>query len=225
LASIAASGPLPAANAALDGRAFPVAVPLPWWKRGTDILGATIGLLLLSPLFLVISLAIVVDSWGGPIFRQERVGSGGRTFVCWKFRTMHRGADRLLAQLAGENEANGLIFKMRRDPRRTRVGRLLRRLSFDEFPQLVNVLRGDMSLVGPRPPTIPEVERYEDHELRRLAAKPGMTGLWQVTLRGRHDFADMVELDVRYARDLSFWLDVKILLRTIPTVVFGQGSY
>jgi lipopolysaccharide/colanic/teichoic acid biosynthesis glycosyltransferase len=198
---------------------------MPFWKRAIDVMGASLGLAVLSPFLLLIAIAIVTDSRGGPIFRQTRVGRGGRTFMCWKFRSMYQGADAMLATLAGQNEANGLIFKMRDDPRRTRVGRFLRRTSLDELPQLWNVLRGDMSLVGPRPPLVNEVLQYNGLEVQRLACVPGMTGLWQVTLRGRHDFGDMVELDVRYARSISFWLDVKILLKTLPTVLFGRGSY
>ena len=144
----------------------------------------------------------------------------------WKFRSMHRGSDRLLDGLLAHNEATGAIFKMKDDPRRTRVGRFVRRTSLDELPQLWNVLRGQMSLVGPRPPTVPEVLRYDDRHLQRLAATPGITGLWQVTLRReRHDFADMVDLDVRYAREMSLAMDLKILFKTIPTVLGGKGSY
>jgi lipopolysaccharide/colanic/teichoic acid biosynthesis glycosyltransferase len=189
-----------------------------------DIAGAASGLLLLWPLFALIALAIVIDSRGAPFFRQTRVGHGGRTFTCWKFRSMHMGAESMKAQLLAQNDANGRIFKMLEDPRRTRVGRLLRKSSMDELPQLINVLRGEMSLVGPRPPLISEVLDYHPAELRRLATVPGMTGLWQVTLRGRHDFADMMALDVQYAADLSFWTDVKILLRTVPAVLFGRGA-
>ncbi|MDZ7726958.1 MAG: sugar transferase [Dehalococcoidia bacterium] len=200
-------------------------VPMPAWKRAIDIVGASFGALLISPLLLLIALAIMVDSRGGPIYRQTRVGRGGRTFTCWKFRSMHRGADRMLAGLAQYNEADGLIFKMRDDPRRTRVGRLLRRTSLDELPQLWNVIRGDMSLVGPRPPLVSEVMGYTDAELQRLACVPGMTGLWQVTLRGRHNFADMVELDTRYAESIRLKEDLRILLLTLPTVLLGRGSY
>lgn len=137
---------------------------------------------------------------------------------------MHVNADQALASLLEHNEANGHIFKMKDDPRVTRVGRLLRKTSLDELPQLWNVLRGNMSLVGPRPPLVSEVVRYEARELRRLTATPGITGLWQVTARDRHDFEDMVELDAEYAERLGFWLDVRILLKTIPTVLFGRGS-
>lgn len=201
-------------------------VTVPFWKRAIDVGGAFVGLLVLSPILLAIAVVIMIDSPGGPIFRQARVGRGGRVFTCWKFRSMVRGADKLLDGLLTENEANGIIFKMKDDPRRTRVGRFVRRTSLDELPQLWNILCGDMSLVGPRPPTVSEVLRYDERHLQRLAATPGLTGLWQVTLRRqRHDFGDMVELDVEYARTMSFWLDMKILAKTIPTVLGGEGSY
>jgi lipopolysaccharide/colanic/teichoic acid biosynthesis glycosyltransferase len=200
-------------------------VPMPLWKRLVDVTGAAILLVLCVPLFAMVSLAIVVDSRGGPFYRQVRVGRGGQPFVCWKFRSMHRGADRILDQLQDHNEAKGLIFKMKDDPRRTRVGKLLRKTSIDELPQLINVLAGDMSLVGPRPPLVSEVLGYNEAELQRLACVPGITGLWQVTLRGRHEFGDMVALDTEYASSITFWSDVRILLRTIPTVLFGKGSY
>ncbi|MGH2634327.1 MAG: sugar transferase, partial [Tepidiformaceae bacterium] len=148
----------------------------------------------------------------------------GRCFTCWKFRSMHRNADQMLESLLEQNEALGPIFKMQNDPRRTRAGRFLRKTSLDELPQLWNVLRGDMSLVGPRPPTVPEVLRYDEPHLERLAVTPGMTGLWQVTLRGRHDFSDMVQLDVEYASRRSLLLDVRILLMTIPAIVFARGA-
>ncbi|MCC7362946.1 MAG: sugar transferase [Dehalococcoidia bacterium] len=199
-------------------------VPMPAWKRGADVAGALFGILFLAPLFALVSLAVMLDSRGGPFYRQTRVGKGGKLFTCWKFRSMHTGADRLVGQLMEQNEANGHIFKMKDDPRRTRVGVFLRKTSLDELPQLWNVLRGDMSLVGPRPPIPAEVIRYDLPHLQRLVVVPGITGLWQVTLRGHHDFADMVALDLRYARELSPLLDVKILLRTVTTVLTGSGS-
>lgn len=201
------------------------ALPLPWWKRVMDVAGASVGLVVCSPALFLLAMYVVLDSRGGPFFRQTRVGIGGRCFTCWKFRSMHRNADQMLEGLLAQNEAAGPIFKMKNDPRRTRAGRFLRRTSLDELPQLWNVLRGDMSLVGPRPPTVPEVLRYDEAQLRRLVVTPGMTGLWQVTLRGRHDFSDMVELDVEYARRRSLLLDVRILAMTIPAVVVGRGSY
>ncbi len=187
--------------------------------------GRWLGLIVASPLLLLVGIFIMLDSRGGAIYRQTRVGAGGNCFTCWKFRSMRRDADRLLAELMDQNERSGPVFKMKDDPRRTRAGRFVRRTSLDELPQLINVLRGDMSLVGPRPPLMSEVLQYDEHQLQRLSATPGMTGLWQVTLRGRvHDFADMVELDLEYARRRSFALDMKILLQTVPTVVLGRGS-
>ena len=201
-------------------------IRMPFWKRSFDVLAAGTALTLLSPFLIAALVVIASDSRGGPIFRQTRVGRGGRCFTCWKFRTMHRGADQMLDGLLAQNEENDFIFKMRADPRRTRVGKFFRKTSLDEVPQLFNVLRGDMSIVGPRPPTVPEVLRYDERHIDRLMATPGITGLWQVTLRGRkHEFADMVELDVRYAEELSPALDLRIILETVPTVLFGRGSY
>jgi lipopolysaccharide/colanic/teichoic acid biosynthesis glycosyltransferase len=197
----------------------------PFWKRVMDVLVASVALVVLSPLMVLVAVAIMIDSRGGAFYRQTRVGKGGRPFTCWKFRSMHRGADQVLHELASQNEAKGLIFKMRNDPRRTRMGRLVRKTSIDELPQLLNVWRGEMSLVGPRPPLLSEVVEYEEHHLRRLVVTPGITGLWQVTKRGSHDFEDMVTLDVEYARRLSLGLDLWILLRTVPTVLSGKGSY
>lgn len=199
-------------------------VPIPAWKRAIDIAVAASGLVLLAPLFVLVALAIMLDSPGPPLFRQVRVGQGGRAFTFWKFRSMRPGADTMLAELREHNEANGNIFKMRRDPRVTRVGRWLRKTSLDELPQLWNVLRGDMSLVGPRPPVVAEVLEYQPHQLQRLAAVPGITGLWQVTARDRHDFDDMVRLDIEYAEQMSLWLDIRILCKTIPVVLTGKGA-
>lgn len=224
-ASVAVREPSSSLDLVVGPGRLPAGIPTPGWKRTIDIIGAAVGMVVLFPVFLALSAAIMVDSRGGPIFRQTRVGLGGRCFTCWKFRSMRVGAEALQAQLSSGNDASGPIFKMRNDPRRTRVGRLLRRTSLDELPQLINVLRGDMSLVGPRPPMVAEVLEYDDDHLQRLLVTPGMTGLWQVTLRRDHQFSDMVRLDVEYARRRTFWLDVSILVRTIPTVIFGHGSY
>lgn len=197
---------------------------MPPWKRMIDLAGAAIGLALLLPLFAVIAVAIMLETPGGPIFRQTRVGRGGRLFMCWKFRSMRKDAEQMKASLLALNEANGHIFKLRDDPRRTRVGKFLRKTSLDELPQLWNVLKGEMSLVGPRPPLPAEVARYSERELLRLAVEPGITGLWQVTLRGRHDFADMVALDIEYARRRSLPLDLRIYAQTVVTVLRGSGS-
>ena len=215
-----------APRAAADRIAIDVpALRIPVWKRSIDIVGATVLLVLLLPALAVIALAIVLDSPGGPLYRHTRVGRGGRYFTCWKFRSMRADADAQRARLMADNEAQGHIFKLRRDPRVTRVGRLLRKTSMDELPQLWNVLRGQMSLVGPRPPIPAEVEHYEDRHYARLAGVPGLTGLWQVTARDAHDFEEMVGLDVDYLRTVSLRRDLAIMLRTVPTVLFARGSY
>lgn len=198
---------------------------LPVWKRAMDIVGAAVGLLVAAPLLVLIALAIVIDDPATPLYRHARVGRGGRRFTAWKFRSMHVGADLRQAELSAHNEANGHIFKIKNDPRRTRVGKLLRKTSLDELPQLWNVLRGEMTLVGPRPPLPSEVALYEQSQLARLGGVPGITGLWQVSARDRHDFDQMLGLDIEYLRRITFWGDVKILVRTIPTVLFGRGSY
>jgi exopolysaccharide biosynthesis polyprenyl glycosylphosphotransferase len=194
-------------------------------KRLIDVTLATMGLLLGAPLFLLIALAIRLDSPGPIIFRQTRVGLRGRHFEMYKFRSMHVGAEKQQDMLAELNEADGPIFKIREDPRLTRVGRILRRLSLDELPQLVNVLRGEMSLIGPRPPIPAEVEKYQEWHKKRLEAPPGMTGLWQVSGRSRLSFDEMVLLDIYYIENWSLWLDFKILMRTIPKVLLGEGAY
>lgn len=194
-------------------------------KRLIDVTVAVVGLLLCAPLFGLIALAIRLDSPGPVIFRQTRVGLRGRHFEMYKFRSMHVGAQEQQDMLADLNEADGPIFKIRDDPRLTRVGRFLRRLSLDELPQLVNVLRGEMSLVGPRPPIPAEVEKYQEWHKKRLEAPPGMTGLWQVSGRSRLPFDEMVLLDIYYIENWSLWLDFKILMRTIPKVLLGEGAY
>jgi lipopolysaccharide/colanic/teichoic acid biosynthesis glycosyltransferase len=199
-------------------------VAIPAWKRTFDVIAAAFGLLLLMPAFALISLAIVLESRGGPIYRHARVGRGGRTFVCWKFRSMHDDAEQQLERLRERNEANGHIFKMRDDPRRSRVGAVLRKTGLDEFPQLWNVLRGEMSLVGPRPPLPSEVAEYAPEHLQRLAGVPGITGLWQVTARERYDFEEMVRLDVEYLSSMRPWRDARIVLATIPAMLFARGS-
>jgi exopolysaccharide biosynthesis polyprenyl glycosylphosphotransferase len=196
-----------------------------WLKRAMDLLLATIGLLVVSPLFAVIAIAIKLDSCGPIFYGQTRVGRNGRQFTMLKFRSMVQDADRRLAELRARNEASGPLFKMRQDPRITRVGGFLRRWSFDELPQLINILRGEMSLVGPRPPIPSEVAEYEDWQLGRLRAVPGLTGLWQVSGRSEVPFHDMVRLDLHYIRNWTFGLDLEILLRTIPAVLTNRGAY
>jgi exopolysaccharide biosynthesis polyprenyl glycosylphosphotransferase len=212
----------------LAGRPYIGFVPVAkvsWLKRALDVILTSLGLLVLAPLLVAIAIAIKLDSPGPVFYRQERVGKDGRRFWILKFRSMRQDADQLLAALREHNEASGPLFKMRVDPRVTRVGRVLRRLSLDELPQLFNVLKGEMSLVGPRPPIPSEVEQYEDWQHGRLRAMPGITGLWQVSGRSEVPFHDMVRLDLHYIRNWSLGLDLEILWRTIPAVLTSRGAY
>ncbi|HDN80162.1 MAG: undecaprenyl-phosphate glucose phosphotransferase [Chloroflexi bacterium] len=194
-------------------------------KRAMDIVGAIVGLVLLAPLMLLIALAIKLDSPGPVLFKQVRVGKGGKEFVMYKFRSMKEGAEEEQERLKELNEVEGPIFKLKDDPRCTRVGRILRRLSLDELPQLYNVLRGEMSLVGPRPPLPSEVAQYKEWHKKRLEVSPGMTGLWQVSGRSQLPFDEMVLLDLYYIENWSPMMDIMILLRTIPKVILGNGAY
>ena len=195
-------------------------------KRVLDVLGSAIGILLLTPLFLIIALAIRLDSRGPVLFSQTRVGENGREFRCWKFRSMYVDAEERKAQLLASNEMQGgTTFKMRRDPRITGVGRFIRKASIDELPQLWNVFIGDMSLVGPRPPVPQEVATYDAISLQRLAVKPGITCIWQVTGRSDIPFQEQVQLDLRYIRERSLALDIKLLLATVPAVLLARGAY
>jgi exopolysaccharide biosynthesis polyprenyl glycosylphosphotransferase len=195
-------------------------------KRAVDLVLAMIGVLLLSPLFAIVSLLIKLTSRGPVFFVQTRVGCSGKNFACFKFRSMVANAEAMQKQLAAQNQhADPRTFKMQRDPRVTRIGALLRKTSIDELPQLFNVLKGDMSLVGPRPPLPREVEKYEKHELRRLEVKPGLTCIWQVCGRGDIPFPKQVEMDITYIEQRSLLLDLKLILLTIPAVVFGKGAY
>jgi exopolysaccharide biosynthesis polyprenyl glycosylphosphotransferase len=196
-----------------------------WLKRAVDLVLAVTALGAGSVVLAAISVAIRADSQGPVLYRQRRVGKDGVEFDMLKFRSMRRDADRMLDELGTLNEATGPLFKIRRDPRVTRVGRLLRRWSLDEVPQLLNVLRGEMSLVGPRPPLPGEVARYEEWQMARLRDLPGMTGLWQVSGRSEVPFNDMVRLDLHYVRNWSLGLDLEIMLRTIPAVVANRGAY
>ena len=192
-------------------------------KASTDRLLAFVLAVLLSPVMLAISVLIKIDSPGPAFYRQERLGLRGRAFWCLKFRTMRVGADRELAALA--TESDGVLFKIRADPRVTRVGRLLRRYSVDELPQLFNVLGGSMSLVGPRPPLKSEADAYGHDVHRRLLVKPGMTGLWQVSGRSDLSWAESVRLDLYYVENWSTSLDFQLMARTVVAVVAGRGAY
>jgi len=194
-------------------------------KRTFDIIGATLLLVLLSPLLLVISLAVRLSSRGPILFRSMRHGIGLRPFACLKFRTMHTNAEESQSELEELNEASGALFKIREDPRLTSVGRLLRRFSLDELPQLVNVLRGEMSLVGPRPLPERDYAMLEDWHRKRYLVLPGITGLWQVSGRSELDFDELVHLDFIYLESWSLALDLTILLKTIPAVFSRRGAY
>lgn len=194
-------------------------------KRTIDVLTSVLGLVLLAIPLLVVAFVIKRDSPGPVFFRQRRVGVDGTTFVCWKFRTMYVDADAQRDNLRDQSTDTGAIFKMTRDPRITRFGRFLRRFSIDELPQLINVLNGDMSLVGPRPHPLDDVERYDDIATRRLLTKPGMTGLWQVSGRSDLEWDQAVTLDLYYIENWSMSLDMIIFLRTVKAVITGQGAY
>lgn len=194
-------------------------------KDVVDKVGSSLLIAVLSPLMMLVALAIVIDNRGSVFYKQRRVGKDGREFTIIKFRTMVTGADRMLTDLADQNEGSGPLFKMRRDPRITRVGSTLRRYSIDELPQLFNVLTGSMSLVGPRPPLPEESARYAPDVRRRLLVKPGLTGLWQVSGRSDLTWAESVRLDLRYVEDWSLALDAVILWKTFRAVFKGQGAY
>jgi exopolysaccharide biosynthesis polyprenyl glycosylphosphotransferase len=196
-----------------------------WIKRALDLVLIGGGLLLISPLLFAVAIAIKLDSSGPVFYRQQRIGKDGKFFWMYKFRSMCQDADRRLDGLRELNEASGPLFKIRQDPRITKVGRFIRRWSLDELPQLFNVIRGEMSLVGPRPPLPAEVDEYEDWQLGRLRAVPGLTGLWQVSGRSEVPFHDMVRLDLHYIRNWSLALDLEILWRTIPAVLMSRGAY
>jgi exopolysaccharide biosynthesis polyprenyl glycosylphosphotransferase len=202
-------------------------------KRAVDLVGGLAGLVIASPVMLLLAAAIKLDSRGPVVFSQERLGTGGKRFRVFKFRTMRHGASdaahrELIRRLHADpspasSEAAAPVYKLVDDERVTRVGRWLRQTSLDELPQLLNVVRGDMSLVGPRPPLPYELEQYAHWQFDRLQVKPGLTGLWQVSGRSRMGYREMCELDLEYVRRWSLWLDLKIMVRTIPVVLFNSG--
>ena len=194
-------------------------------KRSFDVVVASLLLLFLSPLLVAIALAVRISSRGPILYRSRRPGIGGLQFDCFKFRTMRTDADQMQADLESMNEASGALFKIRRDPRLTPVGRLLRRFSLDELPQLLNVLRGEMSLVGPRPLPQRDFERLEDWHKKRYLVLPGITGLWQVSGRSELDFDDLVRLDFLYLERWSVFLDLTILIKTVPAVITRKGAF
>lgn len=204
-----------------------------WFTRGTafvkrtmDIVGSLLALIVLSPVFLLVAILVKLEDGGPVFFAQRRVGQHGREFRMYKVRSMCLNAEQKLKELMQQNQhKDGVTFKIKNDPRITGVGRWLRKFSIDELPQFYNVLKGDMSLVGPRPPVPSEVSKYSLAHRRRLAIKPGITCIWQISGRAEIDFSGQVQLDVDYIENLSFWTDVKILARTVPAVISGKGAY
>jgi lipopolysaccharide/colanic/teichoic acid biosynthesis glycosyltransferase len=195
-------------------------------KRLLDVVGSICALILSFPIILVTCIAIKLDDGGPVLFKQVRVGEGGKLFKIWKFRSMVMNADQIKDDILEQNQhADGVTFKVKDDPRITKPGKWIRKLSLDEFPQFVNVLKGDMSLVGPRPPVPREVALYGARHLRRLRAKPGITCLWQIGGRADIDFEGQVRLDLQYIHSQSFWKDVIILIKTVPAVLLGKGAY
>lgn len=194
-------------------------------KRITDITIAGLAVVMLAPVWLLTALAIKLDSRGPVFFRQPRAGRLGKPFTVYKFRSMHQDAETQLEKLRKQNEVSGPMFKIREDPRRTRVGRFIRKTSIDELPQFINVLRGEMSVVGPRPALLSEVAQYQDWHRKRLEVQPGITGLWQVSGRSDLTFDEMVMLDIYYAENWSLGMDIRIVFRTVPQALFGDGAY
>ena len=199
--------------------------PFPVWKRAMDICGAVVGLMVFAPVMMTIAIAIKATSTGPVFFKQKRGGMAGKAFYLYKFRSMTTDAEARKADLMKFNERSGVAFKMTDDPRVTRIGSFIRKTSLDELPQLFNVLMGDMSIVGPRPLPVNEEEAYSVWHWRRLDVKPGLTCIWQVTSRHDRDFDRWVRLDIEYIRDISFWLDVSLILRTIPAVLLQRGAH
>lgn len=192
-------------------------------KRCIDILGALCGIIILSPLLIIVAILIKLDSKGPILFSQKRVGINGKTFEMYKFRSMVTNAEELLYKLKDKNEMSGPMFKMKEDPRITKVGKFIRKTSIDELPQLFNVLKGEMSLVGPRPNLPREVMYFTDYQRLKLLAKPGLTCYWQVSGRSSIGFEKWMELDIKYIRERSTWVDIKLIFKTVG-VLFGDEN-
>ena len=194
-------------------------------KRGFDVLASGLALILLSPLFLILIVLIKREDGGPAFYSQERIGKNEKPFKMWIFRSMIVNADKMVEQLEEQNEIDGAMFKIKDDPRVTKIGHVIRKYSLDELPQLWNVLKGDMSLVGPRPPLPSEVEEYTDYDKQRLLVMPGCTGLWQVTKRNEADFDEMVWLDIVYINHSGILEDLKLIIKTIGVVIHPNGAY
>lgn len=195
-------------------------------KRIIDFIGSLLGIIFLSPFFIIVALVIKLEEPKGSIFfNQERVGKDGKVFRIYKFRSMITDAEQQLGELLAMNEISGAMFKMRDDPRVTKIGKFIRKTSIDELPQLVNVLKGDMSLVGPRPPLPREVSQYSKIDLHRLLVVPGCTGLWQISGRSNVSFREMVMMDIEYINTRSLWLDMKIIFKTFKLLIGSKNAY
>ena len=193
-------------------------------KRIIDIVASFTGLILLSPLILIVSMLIKLESKGEVIFKQKRVGLNGKEFYMYKFRSMVINAEELKEQLESQNEMSGPMFKIKDDPRITKVGKFIRKTSIDELPQLINVIKGDMSLVGPRPSLPKEVKKFEQWMMERLEVKPGLTCIWQISGRNNIDFEDWMKLDIKYIRERSFKLDIKLILKTVLVLLGDKNA-
>jgi len=195
-------------------------------KRGMDIIGASMGIIFLSWLFLIVAVLIKIENPKGTVFfKQVRVGKNGKTFYMYKFRSMVSDAEEKLKDLLKYNEIEGAMFKLKEDPRVTKIGKFIRKTSIDELPQLWNVLKGEMSLVGPRPPLPREVADYTKYDMQRLLVKPGCTGLWQVSGRSELSFCEMVDLDINYITNRTIWLDIKLILKTLKIMIIPNNAY
>ncbi len=194
-------------------------------KRCFDVLGALLGLIVLAPLFLLIALAIKMEDGGYAFYKQDRNGRNGKVFCMYKFRSMCKNAEQMHQSLLGKNELDGPAFKLKDDPRVTKVGRFIRRTSLDELPQLVNILKGEMSFVGPRPLPTYETAQCDDYQKQRLLVKPGLTCYWQCSGRNNLSFDEWIELDLKYIREASLWVDFKIMCKTVACVISGDGAY
>lgn len=192
-------------------------------KRALDVIASFLGLVILSPILLIVAILIKLESKGPAIFAQSRIGLNGEEFKMYKFRSMVQNAEELKEKLAKQNEMSGPMFKMKNDPRVTKVGKFIRKTSIDELPQLLNILKGDMTLVGPRPSLPKEVQKFEPWMLKRLEVKPGLTCYWQVSGRNNIDFEEWMNLDLKYVNDMNFWLDIKLIFKTVA-VLFGDKN-
>lgn len=210
---------------AIDHPSVPESLAYRVSRRLFDLFFGSLILLLVAPVVPLLVAMVRLDSPGPVLYRQARVGQGGRRFMFYKFRSMYAGSDRRLEELTARNEQSGPVFKMRDDPRITPVGRFLRRSSLDEIPQILNVLKGDMSIVGPRPALPAEVAKYEPWQRRRLDARPGLTCLWQISGRSHIGFDEWMRLDLEYLRTRSLWTDAVILAKTVPAVMARRGAY